>query len=191
MKRKIFLAGENAAYAADGEMRVAYRLPKRNRGVLLSSLRARNEAEQKGCKGRLLVMDDQEIVRGILCVMLLALGYETHQVSDGAEAVEIYTRAKDSGNPFDAVIIDLNIPGGMGGKQAMERLLAIDPGVKAIVLSGDLNDPAMEHFARYGFVGVLRKPYAIGELRRLMQDTISQENVSLCDMPSGPAGNCG
>jgi CheY-like chemotaxis protein len=191
MKKEIFAAQESATYPADGEIKAGYRLPRRSNGALLSSLYARNRGDQHVCRGRVLVMDDQEIVRGILCVMLLALGYETHAASDGAEAVESYTRAKDFGNPFDAVIIDLNIPGGMGGKETIGRLQEIDPGVKAIVLSGDRNDPAMENFSYFGFVGVLRKPYTIRELRRVMQDIVSQEKVGLCGMPSDAAESCG
>jgi CheY-like chemotaxis protein len=191
MKKKFFLEQESATGAVSEEMRAVYRLPRRNGGALLSCLRGQNRGEQQTGRGRVLVMDDQEIVRGILCVMLLALGYETQAVSDGAEAVEWYRKAKDSGSPFDAVIIDLNIPGGMGGKQAVVRLLEVDPDVKAIVLSGDRNDPAMKHFAHYGFVGVLHKPYTIGELRRVMQDTVSQEKVSLCSMSSEAAESSG
>jgi CheY-like chemotaxis protein len=168
--------------AADGETQCGVcRLPRRNSGSLLTGLRTANRSEYHVCRGRILVMDDQEVVRSILCVMLLALGYETHQVSDGAEALASYARAKESANPFDAVIIDLSIHGGMGGKEVIGRLLEMDPGVKAVVSSRDRYDPVLESFAQHGFAGVLRKPYAVGELRRVMRGAISRHKVGPCD----------
>jgi CheY-like chemotaxis protein len=160
-----------------------YPLPRRSSGALLARLRSTNRSEHHVCRGRVLVMDDQEVVRSILCVMLLALGYETHQASASSEGLESYARAKDSGSPFDAVIIDLNIHGGMGGKEIMGRLLEIDPGVKAVISGRDRRDPAMERFADYGFAGALRKPYAVGELRRVMRGIISRHRVSPCGNP--------
>jgi CheY-like chemotaxis protein len=163
-----------------------YRLPRRNSGALLTSLRTAKRSEHHVCRGRVLVVDDQEIVRSILCVMLFALGYETHQASDGAEALASCAKAKESENPFDAVIIDLNIAGGMGEKEVIGRLLEMDPGVKAVVLSGHRHDPALDSFAQYGFTGVLRKPYAVGELRRVMRSAVSRHEISLCDITSYP-----
>jgi CheY-like chemotaxis protein len=162
-----------------------YHLPRRNSGALLTSLQTANRTEHHASGGRVLVIDDQEVVRSILCVMLLALGYETHQTSDGIEGLESYARAKESGNPFDAVIIDMNITGGMEGKEVMGRLREIDPGVKAVVSSRDRHDPTLECFPQYGFAGALRKPYAVGELRRVMRRAISGHRVGPCDnLPS-------
>jgi CheY-like chemotaxis protein len=160
-----------------------YRLPRRNSGALLTSLRMANPSQHHVCRGRILVVDDQEVVRSILCVMLLALGYETHQASDGIEALASYARAKEAGNPFEAVIIDLSIAGGMGGKEVIGRLLEMDPGVKAVVSSRDRHDPALESFAQHGFAGVLRKPYAVSELRRVMRGAISRHKVGPCGNP--------
>jgi CheY-like chemotaxis protein len=166
-----------------------YRLPRRSGGALLTGLRTANSSEHHACRGRVLVIDDQEIVRSILCVMLFALGYETHQASNSAEALANCAKAKESGNPFDAVIIDLNIAGGTGEKELIGRLLEMDPGVKAVVLSGDRHNPALDSFAQCGFAGVLRKPYAVGELRRVMKGAISGHEVSPCDIPSDAPGS--
>jgi CheY-like chemotaxis protein len=188
MKKDICLSEETEP-ADGGVQRNAYRLPRRNSGALLASLRDTRVSHPHVCKGRVLIMDDQEIVRSILSVMLLALGYETHQASNGDEAIACYTTAKESGNPFDAVLIDLNVLNGMGGREAMRRLLEIDPEIRAVVTSGDLQDPAMEDFGRYGFSGVLLKPYAIGELRRVMKDAICGDKANLSVITSDDPGN--
>jgi len=115
-------------------------------------------------KGKVLLMDDEEAVREVVGEMLKMIGYEVEFAKEGAEAVEFYKKAKESAEPFDAVILDLTVPGGMGGKDAIQKLLEIDPGVKAIVSSGYSNDPIMSDFKKYGFRGVVAKPYKIGEL---------------------------
>jgi PAS domain S-box-containing protein len=110
-------------------------------------------------KGKILVMDDDEAVRDVAGAMLGKLGYETTPAGDGAEAIELYERARKSGEPFDAVIMDLTIPGGMGGREAIKKLLEIAPDAKAIVSSGYSNDPIMAEYTKYGFSGVVGKPY--------------------------------
>ena len=92
-------------------------------------------------KGKILVMDDEAMVREVLGKMLLALGYEVKFAENGAEAIEFFSQSEKSGEPFAAAILDLTVPGGMGGKEAMARLLKIDPQVKAIVSSGYSDDP--------------------------------------------------
>jgi two-component system cell cycle sensor histidine kinase/response regulator CckA len=114
--------------------------------------------------GRILLMDDEEIVRDVTGEMLRYMGYGVEFAKDGAEAIELYINAKESGKPFDVVIMDLTIPGGMGGKEAMGKLLKIDPAVKAIVSSGYSNDPVMADFRGYGFSGVVSKPCGLKEL---------------------------
>ena len=125
-----------------------------------------------GGKGKILVMDDEEIVREVLGAMLVSIGYGVEYATNGEEAVELYRVAKGSGAPFDAVILDLTIPGGMGGKKAMQGLLKIDPGVKAIVSSGYSNDPVMADFREYGFSGVAAKPYKIKQLSETLHNVI-------------------
>jgi PAS domain S-box-containing protein len=126
-------------------------------------------SEANGCKGRVILMDDEEMIRDVGTEMLEFLGYEAVQARDGMEAVELYASAKLAGSPFQAVIMDLTIPGGMGGKEAIEKLKEIDPDVKAIVSSGYSNDPVMANFEKYGFAGMMIKPYRIDDLKKVMQ----------------------
>lgn len=115
-------------------------------------------------KGKILIMDDEESVRLVSMEMIKHMGYEVESVKDGAEVIEVYSRALESGKPFDMVIMDLTIPGGMGGKEAIKKLREIDPGIRAIVSSGYCGDPVMSDFRDYGFSGIVEKPFRIGEL---------------------------
>jgi PAS domain S-box-containing protein len=110
-------------------------------------------------EGRILIMDDEEFLRNSLGEMLMEIGYEVDSVGDGAGAIWKYEKAIKSSQPFDAVIMDLTIPGGMGGKETIQRLRAVDPNIKAIVSSGYSDDPVMANFGKYGFSEVLSKPY--------------------------------
>ena len=125
-------------------------------------------------QGRILVMDDDDAVRKIAAEMLRHLGYTPELARDGREALELYQKNTTAGRPFAAVIMDLTIPGGMGGREAVAKLLAIDPAVKAIVSSGYANDPVMADFRRYGFSGIAPKPYKIQELSRTLHQVTGQ-----------------
>ncbi|MHB8066530.1 MAG: CHASE3 domain-containing protein [Desulfobaccales bacterium] len=127
--------------------------------------------------GRILVMDDEESIRNLLDKILNRIGYEASFARDGSEAVEAYTRAKESGRPFTAVICDLTIRGGMGGREAIRELISIDPQIKAIVSSGYSDDPAMADYQKYGFSGVIAKPYRINELSYVLQEVIDPGRV--------------
>ncbi len=118
----------------------------------------------KAMKAKVLHMDDEEMILHTTREMLEGLGYDVVSARDGDEACGKYAQARDAGAPFDVVILDITIPGGLGGKDAMKRLRAIDPGVRAIVSSGYSNDPVMARHQRYGFKGVIAKPYLIEEL---------------------------
>ena len=120
--------------------------------------------------GRILVMDDEESIRKLSKKRLSQLGYESELAKDGAQAIELYKKAMDSGQPFDAVILDLTVKGGMGGKDAVKALLKIDPQVKAIVSSGYSNDPVMTDFKAYGFTGALPKPNTKKELIAVLKN---------------------
>jgi CheY-like chemotaxis protein len=119
--------------------------------------------------GRILVMDDEEAIRNLLRAMLTRLGYRVDCVRNGTEAIALYERARAAGQPFAAVILDLTIPGGMGGRAVIERLRAIDPRVKALVSSGYANDPVMADFQPYGFSGIIEKPYSAQSLQEALQ----------------------
>lgn len=118
--------------------------------------------------GRILLMDDEEPVRVVTGKMLRHLGYEFESVNDGKEAIHVYKEAKKSGNKFDMVIMDLTIPGGMGGKETIKKLLELDPNVKTIVASGYSNDPVMSEYKKYGFYGFVSKPFTIAELGQIL-----------------------
>lgn len=106
-----------------------------------------------------LVMDDDEMVRFVAGETLKRYGFEVAFATDGAEAVQLYRERFEAGVPFAAVILDLNIPGGMGGAETMKQLLEIDPAAKGYVSSGRTDDPIMMNFQSYGFSGTIEKPY--------------------------------
>jgi len=107
----------------------------------------------------ILVLDDEADVREILSRMLANMGFASISVDDGEKAVLAYKKALATGHPFAAVIVDLTIPGGMGGKETIRRLLQIDPKVKAIVASGYSTDSVMSEYHKFGFLGAIRKPF--------------------------------
>jgi PAS domain S-box-containing protein len=117
----------------------------------------------------ILVMDDDVAIRDVLVDMLTQLGYQSQCVREGAEAVAVYQQARDMGQPFAAVLLDLTIPGGMGGRETIAHLRAIDPQVRAIVSSGYATDTLMVHYNAYGFRGVLGKPYTVEGLEEVLQ----------------------
>lgn len=124
-------------------------------------------------RGKVLVMDDEEIVRIVVSRLLQQCGYETELAREGAEMLRLYREAKEAGKTFDAVILDLIIQDGMGGQEAIKHLLAYDPDVKVIVSSGYSHNPIMINFREFGFVGFLPKPYKLEELRRVMSEVTS------------------
>jgi PAS domain S-box-containing protein len=122
--------------------------------------------------GAILVMDDEEIIRELAVMMLEEIGYQVTTCSDGVEAIRFYTHARESGVAFQSVIMDLTIPGGMGGKEAAKEILAIDPTACLIVSSGYSNDPIMSDYSSYGFTGAIAKPYMIDELEKLLRSSM-------------------
>ena len=124
--------------------------------------------------GRILVMDDEEVIRNLLRELLETLGYTVECVQDGAEAVAVYQCAQAAGQPFAMVILDYTIPGGMGGLETLHRLRAIDPQVKALISSGYANNPVMADWAYYGFRGVVAKPYTMAQLQATLHNVLSE-----------------
>ena len=118
-------------------------------------------------------MDDEPAIREVTGAMLRMNGFRVECAADGEEALAHYREALAAGDPFDLVIMDLTIPGGMGGVEAMKCLLALDPSVRAIVSSGYSNDPVMADPVAWGFVGVLPKPYRLNQLLAAVGSALS------------------
>ena len=134
-----------------------------------------NEPSEARCvKGRILVMDDEENIRDVVAEMLDFIGYEVTLSRDGKEAVSLYTQALKSNRPFAAVLMDLTIPGGMGGGETMRILREMHPEVKGIVSSGYSNDPILSDYESFGFQGIITKPYKLEELRKVLERVIAE-----------------
>lgn len=123
---------------------------------------------KKNVSGFVLLMDDDPQVREIGSLMIEAIGIKVQCAADGKEALELYKKAKQAGRQFDVVIMDLTVPGGMGGKTAVKKLLALDPAAKVVVASGYSNDPVMANYKKYGFVDMLPKPLVLEDLTAML-----------------------
>ena len=123
--------------------------------------------------GRVLVMDDEESIRKLATKMLEKIGFAVAVAENGEDAIRSYSEALASGQRFDAVILDLTVPGGMGGRQTIRRLLEMDPNVLAIVSSGYSNDPILSDYTRYGFRQAVGKPYRIQELSETLHAVLT------------------
>lgn len=126
-------------------------------------------------KKQVLFMDDNDITRDLINRALKRLGYKVELAKDGSEVIELFIKSKGSGETFDVLILDLTVPGGLGGKETIRQLLEIDPMVRAIVSSGYSNDPIMADYKKYGFCGVIAKPYSIDELESVLSEVICKE----------------
>jgi CheY-like chemotaxis protein len=123
-------------------------------------------------KGKILLMDDEQIILDVTNEVLRFLGYDVMFAQDGEEAIRLYSQEKEAGTPFDLVILDLSVPDGLGGKETVARLQALDPGVKAVVSTGHSNDPAVRDYAAHGFSGTLTKPYKINDMKVMLEQLI-------------------
>lgn len=119
-------------------------------------------------------MDDEESVRAVLGAMLKRMGYQVTFAADGQKAIEKYRTAFEKGLPYDVVITDLTIPGGMGGQAAAQKILKMDPQAKLIVSSGYATDPVLANYGVYGFKGVVVKPFRLSELRQMVQQVLER-----------------
>ena len=119
--------------------------------------------------GKILVMDDEENIRTITCILLSKMGYSTMATPDGETAIEEYRREFVAGSPYDVVIMDITVPEGMGATEAIRKLKAIDPGVRAIVTSGFISEMNYDDLYHQGFSGVLKKPYRSVNLREILE----------------------
>jgi PAS domain S-box-containing protein len=123
-------------------------------------------------KGRILVMDDNESVLETASEMLCHVGYQVELAKDGIEAFNFYRKAMEAEQTYDVVILDLTVPDGMGGREAMQNILELDPDAKGIVSSGYSNAPVMTEYKKHGFSGMVKKPYRLGNLSRTVSEVI-------------------
>ena len=119
--------------------------------------------------GKVLFMDDEKIIQDVGERMLKRLGMDVEIAGDGVRALDLYERAKKKGAPFDLIIMDLTIPGGMGGRDAISRIREIDGEIKVVASSGYSNDPVMSNYRDYGFDAVIKKPYTLDQMAELVQ----------------------
>ena len=138
--------------------------------------------------GRVLVVDDEDAIRDLVEFTLTRLGYKVWQAATALAGVNIYREKFEAGERFDAVILDLTLPGGIGGKEALKKLIEIDPTVNAIVSSGYATDATMSRYQDFGFRGVIAKPYEAAELGKIVHDVIESSHVDIIDYPNQAAG---
>ena len=130
-------------------------------------------------EAKILLMDDEDAIRTNGGEMLACFGYRVTLAREGQEAVELYKRALESHEPFDAIIMDLTVPGGLGGIETMAILQQFDPEIKAIISSGYASDPIMDDYERYGFSGVVTKPYKFNELIKVLNKVLDKKQLPL------------
>ncbi|QYZ78547.1 PAS domain S-box protein [Methanofollis formosanus] len=128
----------------------------------------------QGGSGSILLMDDEAGILETTSDLLRHLGYTVATAYDGEEAVARFAEAQDAGTPFDGVILDLTVPGKMGGLETMKQLKQLDPEVRVLVSSGYLNDPIIKNPGKYGFYGSIGKPYMFEELSRTLQELLGR-----------------
>jgi len=132
----------------------------------------KEDGEIHQCTGKVLLMDDDKSIRELAGNILVYMGFEVETVQDGKEALKVYKKAMDSDSMFDAVIMDLTIPGGMGAKEAVIKLRAIDPECKVIICSGYGNHPIVKDYRKYGFNSSLTKPFKVEDLKAVLNNLI-------------------
>ena len=121
---------------------------------------------------KILFMDDEDFILTVVGKMAEKLKCKIVKVKNGDEAINEYGKAKDSGAPFDLVILDLTVPGGMGGMETISELKKIDPGVKALVTSGYSSDPVISNYEEHGFLGVIAKPFMYEDFAEILRTVI-------------------
>ncbi len=146
-------------------------LPAAEHPVAKGEVEVQTEAS---LRARVLFMDDEEPIREMAGLFIKRLGGDFVGAPDGAEAVRLYEEARAAGRPFEVVVMDLTVPGGMGGREAIEKLLLLDPQVKAIVSSGYSRDPVLGSYRQHGFCAILPKPYSLDQLHKVLIDVVSR-----------------
>jgi len=149
-------------------------LPASDVQELPNTVHQKNESSDTPLSGRILVMDDEQLIRDLVQAMLSKRGYSADAVVDGQEAIKAYELALNNNTPYDAVIMDLTIPGAMGGQEAVRAILKINPQARCIVSSGYANDPICANFKDYGFKGVIEKPYSRQRLDEVLIQVLGE-----------------
>jgi CheY-like chemotaxis protein len=121
---------------------------------------------------KILLMDDEQVVRDVVGIQLKTLGHEAETVADGDEAVDKYRQAWQEGTPFDMVIVDLTVPAGMGGEETARYILEINEDAKIVVVSGYSNNEVMDNYLEYGFKATVIKPFGLAELSRMVKNVL-------------------
>ncbi len=137
----------------------------------------KNNVVQTNKHGKILVMDDEDYIQDFIEDLLVHNGYTVETVSDGDSAISKYKQAFETNSPFECIILDLTIPGNKGGKETVSEIKNIDPNVSAIVASGYSNDEVMEHYSKYGFKGVLHKPFNSEELLKMLTEIHNADSI--------------
>ncbi|OPL18198.1 MAG: hypothetical protein AVO35_06755 [Candidatus Aegiribacteria sp. MLS_C] len=130
--------------------------------------------KNQGVGRRILIMDDQKMIRDTAGALLKELGYEVDTASEGSETLDMYRKAMEDHRPYYAVILDLTVPDGMGGTETVRELLQMDPGVRAIVSSGYSNASIMSDYSSHGFSGVITKPYSLNQISDLLGSILEE-----------------
>ena len=117
-------------------------------------------------------MDDEEQIRDMAGQFLRHIGYNVEFARDGAEAIALFKKGASAGVPYDLVVLDLAVPGGMGGREALHGILAINPKVKAIVSNGYVDETMIQEYEGYGFSGFVAKPYSFEQLQKVIKDVL-------------------
>ncbi len=138
-----------------------------------STLNELKESKKDKHVGKILIMDDENTIRNTLNSFLSEIGYEVECAMEGKEAIRLFTKAIIDEDAFDLIILDLTVPGGLGGKQTMQKLMEIDTDFKSIVTSGYSNDPIVYDYKKYGFDNIILKPYNLEELEMMIKNLIN------------------
>ena len=137
-------------------------------------------------KGRVLFMDDEESILSMAGMLLRRMGFEVELARDGTEVVRKFSEAHDARRPFDLVVMDLTVPGGVGGREAIDKLRQIDPNVRAIVSSGYSSDPVLANYRAYGFCGMMAKPYRVEDFARVLRTALKESRSPLSSVTIPP-----
>lgn len=147
-------------------------LPVQIKGASAKSIILEKKPGTTKNRKRVLVMDDEAMIREVMERLLTTSGYDVEMAADGIEAINLYIRAKEADNSFDIVFLDLSVKSGLGGMPTLKRLLEIDPHVRAIISSGYSDDPVINNFRQYGFMGAVPKPFTREKLIGVMEKII-------------------